>query len=104
MAEEENWIEENSSHDEEVEVLFDEICLMADKEDANSEPSTSGSTSEDAEVFSNPDANILAKLESMQSEFIDLKACLKGERALVHRFRTDCVVYKTSYEDLDLDF
>ena len=40
----------------------------------------------------------------MQSEFIDLKARLKGERALVNRFRIDCAVYKTSYEDLDLNF
>ena len=69
MAEEEKWIEENSSDDEEVEVLFGEICLMADKEDVDSEPSTSGSIGEDTKVFSNPDANLLAKLESMQSKF-----------------------------------
>ena len=79
-------------------------ALLAEKEDVDSEPSTSGSTSEDVEVFSNPYADVPAKIESMQSEFIDLKARLKGERALVNGFRIDCAVYKTSYEDLGLDF
>ena len=78
--------------------------MMADMENVDSQPSTSGSTSEDTEVFSNSDTNLLAKFKSMQSEFIDLKARLKGERALVNGFRIDCAVYKTSYEDLGLDF
>ena len=40
----------------------------------------------------------------MQSEFINLKARLKGEKALVNKFKIDYSVYKTSYEDLDLNF
>ena len=60
MVEEENQIDENSSDDEDVEVLFGEICLMADKKVVDSKPSTSGSTGEDAEVISNPDADLLA--------------------------------------------
>ena len=59
MTEEENWIEENSSDDEDVEVLFGEICLMADKEEVDPEPSTSGSTGENAEVFSNSEADLV---------------------------------------------
>ena len=104
MAEEENQIKENSSDDEEVEVLFGEICLMVDKLEVDSETATSGSTGEDVEVISNTDANLLAKFESSESEFIDHKARLKGERTLVNRFRINCGVYKTSHEDLDLNF
>ena len=94
MAEEENWIEENSSDDEEVEVLFGEIYLMAGKEEVDYEPSTSGSSGEDAGVIFNPDVDLLAKFESMQSEFIDLKVHLKGERTLVNRFKIDCAYTK----------
>jgi len=57
MAEEENWIEEDSSDDENVEVLMSEICLMADKEEVDSEPSTSGSTGENVEVLSNSESD-----------------------------------------------
>ena len=83
---------------------FHEFCMMADMENVDSQPSTSGSTGEDTKVFSNYDTNLLAKFKSMQSEFIDLKSRLKGESALVNRFRIDYAVYKTSYEDLDLNF
>ena len=74
---------------------------MADKEKVDPDPSTSGSTDDNAEVFSNSDADLLIRFELMQSEFIDLKARLKGEKALVNKFRIDYSVYKTSYEDLD---
>ena len=65
MAEEENWIEEDSSDDEDVEVLIGEICLMVEKEEVDPEPSTSGSTGENAEVFSNSETDLLTKFELM---------------------------------------
>ena len=74
------------------------------KEEVDSEPSTSGSTGENAEVLSNSASDLLTKYEILQTEFIDLKACLNRERALVNRFRIDYAVYKTSYEDLDLNY
>ena len=73
---------------------FREMCMIEDIKNVDSQPSTSDSTSEDTEVFFNSDTDLLAKFKSMQSEIIDLKARLKGENALVNRFRIDYAVYK----------
>ena len=44
---------------------FREICMMEDMENVVSQPSTSGSTGEDTEVFSNSDTDLLTKYELM---------------------------------------
>ena len=94
MAEEENWVYESDTDDE------GNTCLMVDVEE--NVPGMSSHTSDDEqEVHSNSDSLLLAKMEDIQSKYLDLTNKLKSEKNLVRKFREESAIYKSSVDDME---
>ncbi|KAJ9560513.1 hypothetical protein OSB04_005673 [Centaurea solstitialis] len=106
LAEEENWVIEGESSDEE-DHMVNGPCLMADFEAPDSgntevvdfDTEAGLQYNNDAfEVSSIPDISDCTAL--LESKISALERDLQMERTLVTKFRTDSAVYKSSYEDL----
>ncbi|KAJ9546916.1 hypothetical protein OSB04_019459 [Centaurea solstitialis] len=102
MDDEENWIQEPEDSDDEGPSAVQGHCLMADFEEPIISGSSNQSTEEEAEVTSYPNLSNLVEL--LESKILRLESNLQMERALVTRFRTESVVYKSCLEDLTLNF
>ena len=65
-------------------------------------PGTSSYTSDDEqEVPSNSDSLLIAKMEDIQSKYLDLTNKLKSEKNMVRKFREESAIYKSSVDEME---
>ncbi|KAJ9567275.1 hypothetical protein OSB04_003241 [Centaurea solstitialis] len=101
LVEEENWVCEEESSDEE-DHLVKGLYLMADFEGPESVGPSTYQDIDASEVSSIPD--ITDTISLLEAKICDLERDLQSERTLVTKFRIDSAVYKSSLEDLTLDY
>ncbi|KAJ9561873.1 hypothetical protein OSB04_007033 [Centaurea solstitialis] len=101
LVEEENWVCEEESSDEEDQLVRGH-CLMADFEGPDGVGPSTHHDNEAFEVSSIPDITDTVSL--LEAKICDLERDLQSERTLVTKFRINSAVYKSSLEDLTLNY
>ncbi|KAJ9541907.1 hypothetical protein OSB04_028413 [Centaurea solstitialis] len=101
LVEEENWVCEEESSDEDDHMVKG-LCLMVDFEGPEDVGPSTYQDIDASEVSTIPDITDIVSL--LEAKICDLERNLQSERTLVTKFRIDSVVYKSSLEDLTLDY
>ncbi|KAJ9542769.1 hypothetical protein OSB04_029275 [Centaurea solstitialis] len=101
LVEEENWVCEEESSDEEDQLVKGH-CLMADFEGPDGVGPSTHYDNDALEVSSIPD--LIDTVSLLKAKICDLERDLQTERTLVTKFRIDSAVYKSSLEDLTLNY
>ncbi|KAJ9557983.1 hypothetical protein OSB04_012597 [Centaurea solstitialis] len=101
LVEEENWVCEEESSDEEYQLVRGH-CLMADFEGPDGVGPITHHDNEASKVSSITD--ITDTILLLEAKICDLERDLQSERTLVMKFRINSAVYKSSLEDLTLNY
>ncbi|KAJ9566781.1 hypothetical protein OSB04_002747 [Centaurea solstitialis] len=98
---EENWVCEEESSDEDDHMVKG-LCLMADFEGPEALGPSTYQDIDPSKVSTIPD--ITDTVAMLEAKICDFERNLQMERTLVMKFRIDSAVYKSSLEDLTLDY
>ncbi|KAJ9544367.1 hypothetical protein OSB04_024074 [Centaurea solstitialis] len=100
LVDEENWVCEEESSDED-DHLVKGLCLMADFEGSEAVGPSTYQDIDPSEVSTIPD--ITDTVAMLESKICELES-VQSERTLVTKFRIDSAIYKSSLEDLTIDY
>ncbi|KAJ9558522.1 hypothetical protein OSB04_013136 [Centaurea solstitialis] len=101
LVEEKNWVCEEESSDEDDHMVKG-LCLMADFEGPEAVGPSTYQDIDPSKVSTIPD--ITDTVAMLEAKICDLERNLQSERTLVTKFRIASAVYKSSLEDLTLDY